>query len=93
MGYTWIYDSINELTAEISFKNQLNLYDEETNYLYNYSFSGYFNYTVNLGSEYYIWMVELGKERYLQGYVRNGDTNGYIMPDDDFLVSLEENKT
>ena len=68
------------------------LYEEETNYLYDYYLTGDYTFTENLGNEYYTWIVELGEERYLQGYVRNGDTSGYIIPDEDFLVDIEENK-
>ncbi|MCF8228275.1 MAG: T9SS type A sorting domain-containing protein [Bacteroidales bacterium] len=68
------------------------LFEEETNYLYPYSLGGSFKYTESVGCEYQVEMGEVGHERYLQAYVRNGDTTGYIIPDEDFLVSMEENK-
>lgn len=65
-------------------------YEEETNYLYPYSIGGFIIYTETFGQEYDLYMGEVGYEKYLQGYVWNGDTTGYIIPDDDFLVSQQE---
>lgn len=68
----------------------LNYYFEGTGDVMIPSLPGWHTYRETLGEEYYWFVVEVGADKTLMGYIREGDTTGTIYKDDFFFTGIDE---